>query len=70
MRNFRNWGAKPTGPIVDPEVIKQREERKRKKLAREISLLKRTSKKPRPIDELKLTIDQVRTLEYASSHLD
>uniref|UniRef100_A0A0N4ZNH6 Large ribosomal subunit protein mL40 n=1 Tax=Parastrongyloides trichosuri TaxID=131310 RepID=A0A0N4ZNH6_PARTI len=59
---------------MDPEMAKQRETRKRKKLEKEIRLLQKNSKKPKPIDEMSLPesalqniSERYRTLEELSS---
>ena len=49
---------------LDPAIAKQREERKRKKLTREIRLMQQHSKKPKPLDEMYIDIVSARNLRY------
>ncbi len=41
---------------IDPAVIKQREERKRKKLEKQIRLLEKNARQLKPIDELEVPL--------------
>ena len=49
---------------LDPEIARRREQRKRKKLAKEIMELKKHSKKPRPVLELTLDFKLADTVEW------
>lgn len=50
--------------VLDLELIKEREQRKRKKLNKEIEQLLGVKKTARPVDEINLTVKQFRTLKY------
>jgi hypothetical protein len=43
---------------IDPEIVKIREGRKRRKLEREIRELQKAGKKPKPLTELMLGVDE------------
>ncbi|VDK45067.1 unnamed protein product [Anisakis simplex] len=47
---------------MDPEVAKQREARKRKKLEREIRAMQKHSKKPKPVDEMAVDIISMKNI--------
>ncbi|KHN82015.1 39S ribosomal protein L40, mitochondrial [Toxocara canis] len=47
---------------IDPEVAKQREARKRKKLEREIRAMQKHSKKPKPVDEMTVDIKSMKNV--------
>lgn len=48
---------------VDPEIAKIREDRKRRKLEREIREIKKHSKKPKPIDELTIDVISIKNIK-------
>uniref|UniRef100_A0A1I7UJZ9 Large ribosomal subunit protein mL40 n=1 Tax=Caenorhabditis tropicalis TaxID=1561998 RepID=A0A1I7UJZ9_9PELO len=48
---------------IDPEVAKQREARRRKRLEKEIRQMQKHSKKPKPVDELTLDVKSAKNIE-------
>ena len=44
---------------LDPQVIKQREERKRKKLEKQIRRLEKNSRQLKPIDEIEIPFELI-----------
>uniref|UniRef100_A0A8R1HH00 Large ribosomal subunit protein mL40 n=1 Tax=Caenorhabditis japonica TaxID=281687 RepID=A0A8R1HH00_CAEJA len=48
---------------IDPEVAKQREARRRKRLEKEIRHMQKHSKKPKPVDELTLDVKSAKNIE-------
>ncbi|CAB3403067.1 unnamed protein product [Caenorhabditis bovis] len=48
---------------MDPEVAKQREARRRKRLEKEIRQMQKHSKKPKPVDELTLDVKSAKNIE-------
>ncbi|EPB74506.1 hypothetical protein ANCCEY_06406 [Ancylostoma ceylanicum] len=47
---------------IDPEVAKQREIRRRKRLEKEIRQMQKHSKKPKPVDELTLDVKSAKNI--------
>ncbi|EGT47817.1 hypothetical protein CAEBREN_04312 [Caenorhabditis brenneri] len=47
---------------IDPEVAKQREARRRKRLEKEIRQMQKHSKKPKPVDELTLDVKSAKNI--------
>ncbi|CAI2349087.1 unnamed protein product [Caenorhabditis sp. 36 PRJEB53466] len=47
---------------IDPEVAKQRETRRRKRLEKEIRQMQKHSKKPKPVDELTLDVKSAKNI--------
>lgn len=50
-------------PQLDPEIVKMREERRRKRLAKEIRELQAHAKKPKPIDEMSIDIVSAKNIK-------
>ncbi|KAK6743220.1 hypothetical protein RB195_010465 [Necator americanus] len=48
---------------IDPEVAKQREVRRRKRLEKEIRQMQKHSKKPKPVDELALDVRSAKNIQ-------
>ncbi|KAF1763548.1 hypothetical protein GCK72_011814 [Caenorhabditis remanei] len=48
---------------IDPEVAKQREARRRKRLEKDIRQMQKHSKKPKPVDELTLDVKSAKNIE-------
>ncbi len=48
---------------IDPEIVKQREERKRKRIEKEIRQLQKHSKKPKPVDEMTIDIVSAKNIQ-------
>uniref|UniRef100_A0A0M3I280 Large ribosomal subunit protein mL40 n=1 Tax=Ascaris lumbricoides TaxID=6252 RepID=A0A0M3I280_ASCLU len=48
---------------IDPEVAKQREARKRRKLEKEIRAMQKHSKKPKPVDEMTVDIKSMKNID-------
>uniref|UniRef100_A0A1I7XJ31 Large ribosomal subunit protein mL40 n=1 Tax=Heterorhabditis bacteriophora TaxID=37862 RepID=A0A1I7XJ31_HETBA len=49
---------------MDPEVAKQREIRRRRRLEKEIRQMQKHSKKPKPVDELTLDIKSAKNIKH------
>ncbi|CAI4231192.1 unnamed protein product [Auanema sp. JU1783] len=47
---------------IDPEVAKQREQRRRKRLEKEIRQMQKHSKKPKPVNELTLDVKSAKNI--------
>lgn len=54
---------------IDPQVLKQREERKRKKIEKQIRRLERNSRQLKPIDELEVPLNLLDEKKYMTYNL-
>lgn len=52
---------------MDPEMARIREERKRKKLEREIRQMKKHSKKPKPVEEMTIDVISAKNIQLVHS---
>lgn len=49
---------------IDPAIVKAREERRRKKLEKQIRRLQKNARQLKPIDELEVPLDLLDNLAY------
>lgn len=52
---------------VDPQIVKAREDRRRKKIEKQIRRLERNARQLKPIDELEVPLDLVDHMGYLPS---